>query len=141
MTDEMKGIFSREEKRLALALVELEPIRECETYSTILDNIFHLQLLQLDDKEKIVGIRPHVDEDRPEPSIEEYSAPVMTPVEVTPEVTPTVTYTKEDVRAALAGARKKGTNVTELLAEFGVSNFSALPAGMYPQVMARLGES
>lgn len=48
-------------------------------------------------------------------------------------------YKMEDVRAALVAARrKKGVNVTELLREFGVENFSAFPAGRYWELMQRL---
>lgn len=49
-------------------------------------------------------------------------------------------YKMEDVRAALVAARRKrGVNVTELLREFGVDNFSAFPAGRYWELMQRLG--
>ena len=67
----------------------------------------------------------------PEPEPDGIPAPVETEK----------TYTKEEVRAALAKSRKAGVNVTELLGEFGVSNFSGLPAAKYPEVMAKLGES
>jgi hypothetical protein len=49
------------------------------------------------------------------------------------------TYEMSEVRAALVDARRKGTNVTELLKEFGVENFSAFPAGRYGELMQRLG--
>ena len=49
------------------------------------------------------------------------------------------TYEMTDVRAALVDARRKGVNVTELLKEFGVENFSAFPAGRYGELMQRLG--
>lgn len=52
---------------------------------------------------------------------------------------PTKTYEMADVRAALVSARRNGTNVTELLKEFGVENFSAFPAGRYGELMKRLG--
>ena len=133
MTDEMKDTLSREEKRLILALVDLEPIREAETYSTVLYNVLCLRSLQEEDNGKIVGFapveEPTVEED--EPSVEEFSPPVMEAPK----------YTKEEVRKALGESRRKGINVTELLNDFGVDNFSALPAGVYGDVMARLGET
>lgn len=44
-----------------------------------------------------------------------------------------------EVRAALVEARRsKGINITELLKEFGVENFSAFPAGRYDELMKRL---
>lgn len=61
-------------------------------------------------------------------------------VETEPEE-PAKTYSKEEVRAALAKSRKQGVNVTELLDELGYDNFSAVPAGKYGEIMARLGES
>ena len=51
------------------------------------------------------------------------------------------TYTKEEVRAALAESRKRGVKVTALLGELGYDNFSAVPAGEYGAVMAKLGEA
>lgn len=52
----------------------------------------------------------------------------------------TVSYKKEEVRAALGKARaEKGLNVSEFLkTNYGVENFSYLPAGKYADVMARL---
>lgn len=49
------------------------------------------------------------------------------------------TYEMADVRAALVAARRKGTNVTALLKEFGVDNFGAFPAGRYGELMEKLG--
>lgn len=56
-----------------------------------------------------------------------------------PPATPGKTYEMSDVRAALVNARRNGVNVTELLKEFGVENFSAFPAGRYGELMQRLG--
>lgn len=50
-------------------------------------------------------------------------------------------YTKEEVRAALAESRKRGVKVTELLAGLGYENFSAVPAGEYGAIMAKLGDA
>lgn len=52
---------------------------------------------------------------------------------------PAKTYEMADVRAALVSARRNGTNVTGLLKEFGVENFSAFPVGRYGELMKRLG--
>jgi len=59
--------------------------------------------------------------------------------EPAPPADPGKTYEMSEVRAALVAARKNGTNVTELLKEFGVENFSAFPAGRYGELMQRLG--
>ncbi len=88
-----------------------------------------------------VGLTPV---EKPEPSIEELTRRVMDNVIYTEEPAPeepTKTYTKEEVRAALAKSRKNGVNVTELLDELGYDNFSAVPAGKYGEIMAKLGES
>ena len=75
--------------------------------------------------------------DTPEETVSE---PVAEPVsETTPETGRS--YTKEEVRAALAESRKRGVKVTELLGELGYDNFSAVPAGEYGAVMAKLGEA
>lgn len=48
-------------------------------------------------------------------------------------------YEPSEVRTALVAARRKGTNVTELLKEmFGVDNFTAVPASRYWELMERL---
>ena len=54
---------------------------------------------------------------------------------------PAKTYTKEEVRAALGRARKNGMVVSEILSEFDVDSFPALPESKYPELMARIGES
>lgn len=70
------------------------------------------------------------------------STPTVTPFPIpVEEPEPGKTYEMSEVRAALVAARKKGTNVTELLKEFGVENFSAFPAGRYGELMQRLGAS
>lgn len=66
---------------------------------------------------------------------ESQEEPVHEPV----EEEPAKVYEMTEVRAALVEARKKGTNVTELLKEFGVENFGAFPAGRYGELMKRLG--
>lgn len=70
------------------------------------------------------------------PPSENVSQPDVNPP---PETGAHPEYKMEDVRAALVAARrKKGVNVTELLREFGVENFSAFPAGRYWELMQRL---
>ena len=71
-------------------------------------------------------------------------AEVVSPPEETKSEAPasgesTKVYKMEDVRAALVEARRsRGVNVTELLKEFGVENFSAFPAGRYGELLAKL---
>ena len=48
------------------------------------------------------------------------------------------TYEPSEVRAALVDARRKGANISAILQEFGVENFSAFPAGRYAELMDRL---
>lgn len=47
-------------------------------------------------------------------------------------------YKMEEVRAALAKARSKGINVSEIIASFGVSSFPQITKAQYPAVMNRL---
>lgn len=47
-------------------------------------------------------------------------------------------YKMEEVRAALAKARSKGINVSEIIASFGVSSFPQITKEQYPAVMREL---
>ena len=48
------------------------------------------------------------------------------------------TYDASEVRKALVEVKAKGVDVKEVLSEFGVTDFRALPAAKYGQLMARL---
>lgn len=48
------------------------------------------------------------------------------------------TYQSSDVRKALVEVKAKGVDVKEVLSEFGVTDFRALPAAKYGALMARL---
>lgn len=146
MTEELKTILEKEEERLINALPKVDAINQADTYNVILNNLtavrYHLGELDEEEPEedsRVIGVTPQ------EPSVEEFHPPVMLPEEPEEEDTPpweepkpAPTYTREEVRAALAKARKTGLNVTELLAEYGVDNFSALPAGKYAEIMERI---
>ena len=70
--------------------------------------------------------------------------PEKVPVHPIPEVpTPEPveeekTYAASDVRKALVEVKAKGVDVKEVLSEFGVTDFRALPAAKYGALMARL---
>ena len=66
--------------------------------------------------------------------IEEPKKPEPTPEPEGPQ------YKMEDVRAALAKARGKGVNVTDIIRCFGVDNFAVLDKAKYPAVMQKLEE-
>ena len=157
----VKDLTMSEICRLSLVLPTLDPIKDAALYEKILDNINSLAYLPLGenwaDERNEINIEPPAPAEHPvdnvtpfpEPSTEEYAAPVMSGKQVgvglskdklddAPTEEPEKTYAKEDVRAALAKARKKGINVTEFLGEFGVENFTGLPAAKYPEVMAKL---
>ena len=66
-------------------------------------------------------------------------AVVITPAaEPAPEVTDAPKLKMEDVRAALAKARGKGVNVSEIIRSFGVDNFTGIDASQYPAVLEKL---
>jgi hypothetical protein len=144
VTEELKTILEKEEERLINALPKVDAINQAETYNVILNNLtairYHIGELDEEEPEedsRVIGVTPQ------EPSVEEFSPPVMAPEETPEEDTPpweepAPTYSREEVRAALAKARKTGLNVTELLSEYGVDNFSALPAGKYAEIMERI---
>ena len=165
-------IIGAEVTRLVNQLTGIDPVADTDRYHKIIDCAHGLMALgytidehnqRIEDrktaKEYVMGgfINPDeipvhpVDDPFPEPSTEEYTAPVMEPAVTTTKIAdsgPTVdklgdpapTFTKEEVRAALAKSRKKGINVTELLCELGYDNFTAVPAAKYGEVMAKLGE-
>lgn len=49
-------------------------------------------------------------------------------------------YKMEDVRGALAAARRKGVNVAKLIQSFGVDNFALIDKSKYPEIMQKLAE-
>ena len=70
----------------------------------------------------------------PAPAKQEPVTPAPAPAPVESQ------YSMTDVRAALAKARSKGVNVSDIIRAFGVDNFTALDASKYPAVMAKLAE-
>lgn len=72
----------------------------------------------------------------PEPEPEPAPAPATEPE---PE-TETPSYSMVEVRTALGEARRRGVNIAELVRSFGVNNFTAIPAGSYPELMRKLEE-
>ena len=140
-------ILQKEYERLVSRIGEVDPLINPQTYKTLLeciDGLYALSGSELVDVSELMDVGAEKEPDpipeMEEPSVEEFKPPVMNVVKPEPE-TPVHSFTKEEVRAALARARKNGTNVVELLGEFGYDNFSAVPAGTYPELMARLGES
>lgn len=75
------------------------------------------------------------------PVVERPETPAPTVARVDEPVTPAPAesqYSMTDVRAALAKARSKGVNVSDIIRAFGVDNFTALDASKYPAVMEKL---
>lgn len=71
---------------------------------------------------------------------EEAPTPPTVPVEpaVEDKTVEEKTYAASDVRKALVEVKAKGVDVKEVLSEFGVTDFRALPAAKYGQLMTRL---
>lgn len=86
------------------------------------------------------ALRP-VDDDVSEQVQPEPVEPETAPEEVQPETQTGVDepkFTMVEVRAALAKARAKGVNVSEIVRSFGVESFPEIPASQYGAVMAKL---
>ena len=153
----MSDIIPREIRRVVDALERTEP--GSEEYSRLLSNLSELTHLEAA-RANSAGLRKESSED-PTPksdtpahvkaAVEEAlgltteEAPAAEPKpepkpEQKPEPDTGHTYTKEEVRAALAKSRKSGVSVTALLESLGYDNFSAVPAGEYGAVMAKLKE-
>lgn len=139
-------LFGTEIQRMSEKLCAMDP--GSAAYGQMLSNMSELIWLagriglMTQEKPDVIDVTPAhvkkaVEEDLGLDTPEE---PVAEPVsETTPETGRS--YTKEEVRAALAESRKRGVKVTELLGELGYDNFSAVPAGEYGAVMAKLGEA
>ena len=147
---DLTKLFDNEVQRMAKSLCIMDP--SSAAYGQMLSNLSDLLWIAYrigpatQEKPDVIDVTPaHVKKaveedlglDTPE---EPVAGPVAEPVaEPAPEIGRS--YTKEEVRAALAESRKRGVKVTELLGELGYDNFSAVPAGEYGAVMAKLGEA
>ena len=147
---DLTKLFDTEIQRMAEKLCAMDP--GSAAYGQMLSNMSDLiwladrRALAAQEKPDVIDVTPaHVKKaveedlglDTPEETVSE---PVAEPVSE-PEPETGRSYTKEEVRAALAESRKRGVKVTELLGELGYDNFSAVPAGEYGAVMAKLGEA
>ena len=147
---DLTELFDNEIQRMARGLPVMDP--SSAAYGQMISNMSDLIWLAhrigpaTQEKPDVIDVTPAhvkkaVEEDLGLDTTEEpVSEPVAEPVsEPAPETGRS--YTKEEVRAALAESRKRGVKVTELLGELGYDNFSAVPAGEYGAVMAKLGEA
>lgn len=151
---DLTKLFDTEIQRMAEKLCAMDP--GSAAYGQMLSNMSDLiwladrRTLAAQEKPAVIDITPaHVkkaveedlgldtpEETAPQAEPEPVSEPVSEPAPETGR-----SYTKEEVRAALAESRKRGVKVTALLGELGYDNFSAVPAGEYGAVMAKLGEA
>ena len=147
---DLTKLFDNEAQRMAKSLCIMDP--SSAAYGQMLSNLSDLLWIAYrigpatQEKPDVIDVTPaHVKKaveedlglDTPEAPVAEPAAePVAEPAPDTGR-----SYTKEEVRAALAESRKRGVKVTELLGELGYDNFSAVPAGEYGAVMAKLGEA
>ena len=151
-------LFGTEIQRMSEKLCAMDP--GSAAYGQMLSNMTDLIWLadriglMTQEKPDVIDVTPaHVKKaveedlglDTPEeaaPQTEPFPEPFPEPfAEPAPEPKTERSYTKEEVRAALAESRKRGVKVTELLGDGGYDNFSAVPAGEYGAVMAKLGEA
>lgn len=145
---DLTKLFDDEIQRMAEKLCAMDP--GSAAYGQMLSNMSDLiwladrRTLAAQEKPAVIDITPaHVKK-----AVEE-DLGLDTPEETAPQAEPVAepapetgrSYTKEEVRAALAESRKRGVKVTALLGELGYDNFSAVPAGEYGAVMAKLGEA
>ena len=75
-----------------------------------------------------------------EAEIVEFPTPVPEPHDPPPPE-PEPAYTQAEVRAKLAEARRLGVNVAAIVREFGVENFTAIPATKYGELLERVRDS
>lgn len=142
MYDEVVELLSEEEAKLAEVVefptaIPLTDAGACErdTGAHIVGNSPPSESNQTEDREIEPQETPVSEEAAPSKAVVSQPGIILPP----PDTGEHPEYKMEDVRAALVAARrKKGVNVTELLLEFGVENFSAFPAGRYWELMQRL---
>lgn len=156
----VSGSIRGEQVRVTDMLIKADPTSP--EYSKLLDSLHGLcsLLSRMNDDPNGIAImdRPVCNEDcavceeaTPDPaaSVEQKPAEIVElhPVEnpfpepEAPAAEPAKTYKKEEVRAALGEARKRGVNATELLRSLGYENFTSVPAAEYGTIMAKLEES
>lgn len=138
-----KDVLRAKYNQLIDLLEETDPIKHPGEFVSVLDLLDRLHFSidrQFDHNYPVpVNTAPAPVTETAEPYVEETPVTVMEPAsDPEPAKDTGTSYTKEDVRAALAKARKSGVNVAELLGELGYDNFSAVPAGKYGEIMARL---
>lgn len=113
MCDERFGYLLWHTKELESMIAELHGTGECRTSAPV------------------ETPKPEPVSDEPEP---------VKPVEPVEPEEDAPQFTMEEVRGALAKARSRGVNVSELIRSFGVDNFALIQPKQYPAVMAKLAE-
>lgn len=106
-------------------------------FRTLIKNVQDMEWMRqsqlADDSEPVMPVA-----DEPEPPREpepEKPEPAAAPTPAEPD---TPQYKMEDVRAALAKARGKGVNVSEIIRSFGADNFQQITKEQYPAIMNQL---
>lgn len=86
---------------------------------------------------------PHIVPDAPEPETPAEPDPSDEPKPEKPETgdDEEPAFKMEEVRAALAKARGRGVNVSEIIRSFGADNFQQIPKNQYGAIMAKLAEA
>ena len=145
--------MTREEKAKILDYAIERAYREVEAATGAeMDTMeFHTLLTNINEMERLLEratvscyVQPETPMQQSEPTIGDTEKPEPEkPAEPEPEK-PTgddsPQYKMEEVRAALAKARGKGVNVSEIIASFGVSSFPQIAKEQYPAVMRALEE-
>ena len=140
-----KDILRRKYDMLLDALDQSDPIKYPQEFLHVLDMLDRLHFA-MGERHPVETLNTTCNPvEKPEPSVEEFAPPVIVPKsdpipEMEEPAEDTKVYSKEEVRAELAQARKRGVNVAELLQEFGVDQFPAVPANRYSELMDRLAE-
>lgn len=85
---------------------------------------------------------PNCGEAHEDADVVQFPTPIPEPHPTDPEPEPAPepkpTLTSSEVRTRLAEARRNGVNVAALIKEFGVDNFTALPATKYADLLSMI---
>ena len=134
MTREEQIIILTNAQERAFKQIDLTEGHEMgtEEFSRLLDVAGRMGWMSQPEPMPVPEIVP--EEVQPEPVTPEIVSEV-----VQPEPEPVESkYSMTDVRAALAKARSKGVNVSDIIRSFGVENFQQIDASKYPAIMEKL---
>ena len=125
---------------LALTVDEIIALRDGEAHDDLVEQQEAVTTQAKFISDNVVELKAAIDPEKvPVHPIPEVPTPEPAPAPAVEEPKQEEkTYAASDVRKALVEVKAKGVDVKEVLSEFGVADFRALPASKYGALMKRL---